>query len=117
MDARRAVLLEDALEGEVEGLAGELAGEGERDLGLAGGEDQGGVDDAERLGEEGEVGTEEGELVVGVLFAEMSVLRALEERGERNAAHVEDVRDGEGREGRWLVHGGGWKVESNGDED
>ena len=67
VDAGGAVLLDEALEGEVEGLAGELAGEGEGDLSLAGGEDEGGVDDAEGLGEEGKVGAEQGEVVVRVL--------------------------------------------------
>jgi hypothetical protein len=53
VDAARALLFDDALEEEVEGLAGELAGEGEAYLGFAGGEDEGRVDDAEGLGEEG----------------------------------------------------------------
>lgn len=70
VDARRALLLDQALEQEVERLAEELAGEGEEDLGLARGEDQGGVDDAEGLREEGEVRAEEGQGVVGVLRRE-----------------------------------------------
>lgn len=43
-DAGRARLLYEALEEEIGGLAGELAGEQEEDLGLAGGEEEGYVD-------------------------------------------------------------------------
>ena len=46
VDAGRALLLDDTFEDEVERLAGELAGKGQGDLNLAGGEDEGGVDDA-----------------------------------------------------------------------
>lgn len=67
VDARGALLLDEALEQEVERLAEELPREGEEDFGFARREDQGGVDDAEGLWEEGEVGAEEGELVVWVL--------------------------------------------------
>lgn len=67
VDLARALLLDEALEDEVEGLAGELAGEEEGDFDFARGEDQGEVDDAEGLGEEGEVCAEEGDVVVGVL--------------------------------------------------
>jgi hypothetical protein len=56
VDEARTLLFNDALEDEVEGLAGELAGKGETYLGLARGEYQGGVNDAESLREEGEVG-------------------------------------------------------------
>jgi hypothetical protein len=56
VDEARTLLLDDALEDEVEGLAGELAGKGEAYFGFARGEYQGGVDDAEGLWEEGEVG-------------------------------------------------------------
>lgn len=56
MDEARTLLFNDALEDEVEGLAGELAGKGETYLGLTRGEYQGGVNDAESLREEGEVG-------------------------------------------------------------
>jgi hypothetical protein len=68
VDAGGTLFLDEALEGEVEGFAGELAGKGEANLGFAGGVDEGGVDDAKGLGEEGEVGAEEGESVVGVLL-------------------------------------------------
>ena len=51
--AARALLLDEALEGEVGGLAGELAGEEEGDLGLARGPEQRGVDDAQGLRKEG----------------------------------------------------------------
>lgn len=44
-----------------------MAGEHEEDLDLARGPDQGHVDDAEGLGEEGEPGAEVGYGVVGVL--------------------------------------------------
>lgn len=71
MDARRPLLLDEALEQEVEGFAEELAAEREQDLGFAGGEDQGCVHDAERLREEGQVGAEEGEGVVGVLGGQL----------------------------------------------
>lgn len=67
VDARRALLLDDALQGKVDGLAGELAGEHEDDLSLAGGPDQGRVDDAKGLGHEGEPGAEVGYWVGGVL--------------------------------------------------
>ena len=67
VDAGGALLLNKALKGKVESLAGELARKHEGNLNLAGGEDEGGVDDAEGLGEEGEVGAEEGEVVAGVL--------------------------------------------------
>lgn len=67
VDAERALLLDQALEAEVDDLAGELAGEHQGDFDFAGEEDEGRVDDAEGLGEEGEVGADEGEQVVGVL--------------------------------------------------
>lgn len=53
MDAPGPVFLEEPLQREVQGLASQLAGKGEGDLGFAGGEDEGGVDDAEGLREEG----------------------------------------------------------------
>ena len=66
----RSLLLDQALECKVGGLAGELAGEHEDHFGFAGGPDQGHVDDAERLGDEGEPGAEEGDGVVWVLYSE-----------------------------------------------
>lgn len=67
MDPPRPLFLYEALEGEVEGLAGELAGEEEGDFDFARGEDESGVDDAEGLREEGEVGAKERERVVRIL--------------------------------------------------
>lgn len=108
VDARRAVLLEEALEGEVDGLAGELAGEHERDFGFAREEDEGGVDDAEGLREEGEVGAEEGEFVVGILeTVHLSVMGSLGCLGGQGMGYVEDVGDGERGEGGCVVHGRG----------
>lgn len=72
VDARGAALLEDALEAEVEGLAEELAAADEDDLGLARGEYQGRVDDAEGLGDEGEVGAQVRDVVFGVLWGNVS---------------------------------------------
>jgi hypothetical protein len=65
--AGRALLLDEALEDEAEDLAGDLTGKGQADLDLASEEDEGDVDDAEALGDEGEVRAEERERVVGVL--------------------------------------------------
>lgn len=45
VDAARALFLDKALENEVDGFAGELAGKGEADLCFARGKDEGGVDD------------------------------------------------------------------------
>ncbi len=56
VDAGGALLLDQALQQEVGRLAGELAGEEEQNLGLARRPDQGGVDDAQRLRNEGEPG-------------------------------------------------------------
>lgn len=67
MDPARALLLDQALQHEVQSFAGELADEHEGDFGFAGAEDEGCVDDAEGLREEGEVGAEERDIVVGVL--------------------------------------------------
>ncbi len=67
MDLARALLLDEALEDKVERLAGELAGKEQSDFDLARREDEGEVDDAEGLWEEGEVCTEERDTVVGVL--------------------------------------------------
>lgn len=67
VDLARALLLDEALEDKVERLAGELAGKEQGDLDLARGKDEGQVDDAERLREEGEVCAEERDAVVGVL--------------------------------------------------
>lgn len=67
VDAPRALLLDQALQRKVERLAGQLAGEAEADFHLARGEDEGRVDDAEGLREEGEVCADEGEAVVRVL--------------------------------------------------
>ena len=65
-------LLDEALEEEVGGLAGELAGEEEEDLGLAGGQEESSIDYYESLGDEGEVGAEVGDgicWILGVLLA------------------------------------------------
>jgi len=67
VDAAGALFLDQPLEGKVGGLAGELAGEGERYLSLAGRPDEGCVDDAEGLGEEGEPGADVGDVIVGIL--------------------------------------------------
>lgn len=67
VDARGPLLLDDALQGKVDGFAAQLAGEHEDDLGLAGGPDQGRVDDAEGLGHEGEPGAQVRDWVGGVL--------------------------------------------------
>lgn len=67
MDLARALLLDEALEDKVERLAGELAGKEQGDLDLARRKDEGQVDDAERLREEGEVRADERDAVVGVL--------------------------------------------------
>ncbi len=67
VDLARALLLDQALEDKVERLAGELAGEEQGDFDLARCEDEGQVDDAERLRQEGEVCAEERDAVVGVL--------------------------------------------------
>lgn len=67
VDAARTVLLDETLEGKVDGLAGELAGKGEGDFGLARREDERRVDDAEGLRDEGEVCAAEGDGVVCVL--------------------------------------------------
>lgn len=72
VDARGSLLFDDAFEGEVDGFAGELAGEHEKDFGFAGGPDEGDVDDAEGLGDEGEPGAEVGDGVGGVLGNEVS---------------------------------------------
>lgn len=72
------LLPDQALEREVEGLAGHLAREHEEDLDFAGGVEEGDVDDAEGLRDEGQPGAEVGERVRGV---------------------VVDVREGEGGEG------------------
>lgn len=68
VDPARPLLLDQPLEDKVERLAAELADEHEDDLGFARGEHEGRVDDDEGLREEGEVGANEGEVVVGVLF-------------------------------------------------
>lgn len=68
VDARGPFLLDEALEGEIDGLAGELAGKEEHDFGLARRPDECGVDDAEGLRHEGEPGTEVGDGVGGVLL-------------------------------------------------
>jgi hypothetical protein len=57
VDLSRALFLDEPLEEEVEGLAAQLAEEHECYFDLTRSEDEGRVDDAERLGEEGEVGT------------------------------------------------------------
>lgn len=58
--AARTLFFDESLEGKVEDFAGELTEEHEGDFDLAGEEDEGGVDDAEGLGEESEVGACEG---------------------------------------------------------
>lgn len=68
VDALGPLFFDEALEGEVDGLAGKLAGEHEHDLGFARGPDQGDVDDAEGLGHEGQPGAEVGDGVGGVLL-------------------------------------------------
>ena len=74
----RPLLPDQALEREVEGFAGHLPGEHEEDLDFAGGVEEGHVDDAEGLRDQGQPGAEVGERVRGV---------------------VVDVREGEGGEG------------------
>lgn len=68
VDPRRSFLLDEALEEKIDGLAAQLAGKHEHDLGLAGGPDQGYVDDTEGLGDEGEPGAEVGDWIGGVLL-------------------------------------------------
>ena len=92
VDAGGALLLDEALEGEVETLAGELTGEGEANLGLARRVYEGCVDDAEGLGEQGEVGAEEGEFVVGVLFGGLVRLDMARAELSRNGGKVHSRR-------------------------
>ena len=63
----RSLRLDQPLEQKVERLAAHLSGEHEQDLDLARGPDQGHVDDAEGLRDEGEPGAEVGDGVVRVL--------------------------------------------------
>lgn len=84
VDPARPLLLDQPLEDKVERLAAELADEHEGDLGLARGEDEGRVDDDEGLREEGEVGADEGEVVVGVLFLRKGGLSAQGSAGQLN---------------------------------
>jgi hypothetical protein len=65
--APRPLLLDKPLESKVDGLAGELARKHKGNLYFACEEDKGGVDDAEGLGEEGEVRAYEGEFIMRVL--------------------------------------------------
>lgn len=58
--AARALLLDQPLQREVDGLAGELAREQQRDLDLAREQDQGRVHDAQALRDEGQPGAEVG---------------------------------------------------------
>ncbi len=67
VDAARPLFLDEPLQRKVERLAGQLAGEAKAYFHLARGEDEGRVDDAQGLREEGEVCAEEGEAVVGIL--------------------------------------------------
>ena len=66
----RPFFFDQPLERKVGGLAGELSREHEDHFGFARGPDQGCVDDAERLRDEGEPGAEEGDGVVWVLFGQ-----------------------------------------------
>lgn len=67
VDSGWTLLLDEALKGKIEDLAGELAGKGKTNLYLARGEKERDVDDAEGLGDESEVCANEGELIVGIL--------------------------------------------------
>jgi hypothetical protein len=82
----RALLLDVALEDPIEGLAGHLAGEHGGNLDLTGGPDEGCVDDAEGLGDEGQPCAQERQAVGGVVV----------DVGQRQ------------RRQRGAVHGGGW---------
>lgn len=64
---RRPIFLNDSLERKVDGFAPQLAGEHEHHFGFSGGPDEGHVDDAEGLGDEGQEGADEGYRVGGVL--------------------------------------------------
>lgn len=67
VDPLRSFFFDDALQGEIDSFAGELAGKHEEDFGFARGPDQGDVDDAEGLGHEGEPGAEVGDGIGRVL--------------------------------------------------
>lgn len=91
VDSSRPLLLDESFQSEIEGLAGKLAGKKEGDFDFAGGEYEGGVDDAERLGEEGEVGAEERDVVVGVLCEQAVSVRKTESVRELDGAYIVDM--------------------------
>jgi hypothetical protein len=68
MYTTRSFFLDETLQSKVEDFAGELTQEHEGNFDLAGEEHECSIDDAERLGEESEVGAYEREVIFGVLW-------------------------------------------------
>lgn len=67
VDTTRAFLLDDALEGEIEKLAGYLPASGKADFYFSSGDEEGDVDDTQGLGYEGHERANERDGVFGVL--------------------------------------------------
>lgn len=84
----RTFFFDQPLQTPVHGLAGQLAGEHEGDLGFAAGPNQSGIDDAETLGNESQPCTQVREAVIGILWISWSA-RAVsgQRRGEGCGSH------------------------------